>query len=200
MWALVKNGEVAKKATAPEINTSNKRHMVQYRWVEITETTGSCEVGDAFLNGKFLGPITASGSTYSDFNFYTYVQRTTPKSTTSTSEQEFITLVCSDLEEGDYRLNWTYSWNVDSTKEDFKCAMWQHIDNSVWDDIWTHQQEAKESGGSLGITASDQQLSISSFRTLHLVGDHSFGLWFNATKKKVITSMWNAQIELTRVR
>lgn len=129
MWALVKLDEVIDKVEDPyEVSFALKKHLSLYRWVQITEYTGPCEIGDAFYNNKFIGPITLIGD--SDFSpYYRYAENDKIRSTTSQTYQKILELETDDLDEGLYRISWTYNWNFNKTNGVFDAILYN--ENSI---------------------------------------------------------------------
>lgn len=124
MWALVKNGEVIDKAEVPyEVTDAKKKHLHLYKWVQETTHTGNCEIGDAYYNHKFIGPITLMGD--SDFTpYYRYVDNNSIRSTTSLNFQKVLELETDDLEDGLYRISWTYNWNFNRSSGVFDAVLY----------------------------------------------------------------------------
>jgi hypothetical protein len=195
MWALVKNGAVVDKSEAPHDNiTANKRELNAYRWINITAETGSCEIGDAFNNDKFLGPINFGNVAEPFTAYYAGAEHCAIKSTTSYDYVDFLSLTTDELEDGLYRVSWAYMWNFNHTGGNF-WAQLLHNDT----EIYCHTQEPNEAGGTFFSTGSSQNIPVSYFKTMRLDGVQTFKLRYASGKKNVLASMWDGRIDIQRV-
>lgn len=79
-----------------------------------------------------------------------------------------VRLTTPSVPAGDYRIGWSYTWNLDSTANDF-IAIIEEDDTTI---IYTHRQEPQDAG-------SDQENAGGGFgnRTL-TAGVHTFDLEF----------------------
>lgn len=191
MWALIKNGEVVLKSVTPEsILTANKRHLVHYQWIEITGNTGDCELGDAYLNGKFLGPITLANR--GDFNYYKYIERDVVRATTNLDYFEFLVLTTADLEEGQYRIAWAYDWGAQKDKAVFNAKLEHHKESEDIFEIFQHVPLNKH-------IKSSNINSVSGFKPMTLSGVNEFKLFYKSSSRKDSVSIWNARLEILRL-
>ena len=118
---------------------------------------------------------------------------------TTINNENFVTkvsLTTASLPAGTYQIDFSYSWNLNSTQRDIEVQFC--LDSSPMG--YDHRQEPQDSGGSFGSTGSDQKhLAFKRyFRSLN--GVHTIELDFRTTDDDVAASMWDANITLIRVQ
>jgi hypothetical protein len=119
--------------------------------------------------------------------------------TTSDSFQTKLTLTTSTLVSGTYRIGVSYGWNYDSAADDFESRV-------LFDGGQigaTHNEEPSDSGGtSWSGTGTDQRHYISRTFYTTVTGSltHTVTLEYRATVAGTSAGIWDAVIELWRVR
>ena len=109
--------------------------------------------------------------------------------------QQKLRLSVIDLVLGEYRISWSYSWNLDSTSHDFEARVQV---NDV-DTVGLHIEEPTDSLGNYGNTRSGQVLNFTGLATKILSGAVDIDLDWKAPQKNVPASIWNARLELWRI-
>lgn len=99
---------------------------------------------------------------------------------------------------GTYRLGWSYSWNLDSSSDNFYSRI--VLDGNTGNPIMLHAQEPSDSLGS-GINGTDQRLKASGFinLTFSSVTTHALTLDFSAESARNPAAMWDARLEFWRI-
>ena len=103
---------------------------------------------------------------------------------------------------GEYKIKINYSWNLNSTRDDFESYFFIN-DNSVGIDITglIHKQEPKDQAGNFNGTESLQKMSFSKdlYYTSTIVQSINLKLGFNSNNNNKKASMFDASIELIRI-
>ena len=106
-----------------------------------------------------------------------------------------VSLTTDNLASGNYLVQWSYQWNIDSTTQNFEARV--ELDNAT---IWNHAQESKDRGGSFENTGTDQKIPVSFAKILNLSGVHTIDLdWRSPPGTNIEASIWDARIVLWRI-
>lgn len=115
--------------------------------------------------------------------------------TDNTDYLQKIRLTATDLESGEYRVVWSYSWNMDSTSHSFEARV--QINDT--DDLALHRQEPKDAKGSLGSTGTSQIHRSTGVAVRTLSGTVNIDLDWRSTRSGTPASIWEARLELWRL-
>ena len=99
------------------------------------------------------------------------------------------------LTPGDYRLLWSYNWNLDSTSKDFEARV-ELNDTTL---VMSHVEEPTDATGNWNNTGSGQKLLETGVRRIALSGNVTLDLDWRGPDNRVATSIWNARLELWRI-
>lgn len=129
-------------------------------------------------------------------NEYQFSQSLTISTTTSTTFQNKITLLTSNLPLGDYKLNVSYGWNHDSVNKDFESRI--TLNGSQLGEF--HKQEPKDAAGN-DPTGTNQRQFVSRTQILPSIqGEQTINLEYRSDTAGAESSIWEALIEIYRVR
>lgn len=107
--------------------------------------------------------------------------------------QQKARLTVLGLAAADYRLVWSYNWNLDSTSENFEARIQV---NDAGPDIVSHVEEPTDASGNYANTGSAQKFLETGIRLVSLVGDVDIDLDWRSPNNRVAASIWNARLEL----
>lgn len=108
---------------------------------------------------------------------------------------EKVSLVTDDLMPGDFLVQWSYQWNLDSTVRDFEAR----VELNDTTTIWEHVQEPKDNLGNFQGTGSNQKHATNFAKILNLSGINTIDLdWRSPPGSNIEASIWEARITLWR--
>lgn len=158
--------------------------------------------GTGVDNTDPLNPIInlPTGSIYgSELNIFIDNLVTTNTTTTLLNKFDENTTL---LPTGQYKIKINYSWNINSTRDDFESYFFIN-DNSVGVDTTglIHKQEPKDQAGDFENTGSLQKMSFQKdlYYTVTTPESINLKLGFNSNNNNNKTSMFDASIELIRI-
>lgn len=109
--------------------------------------------------------------------------------------QQKLRLTVMDLVLGEYRIVWAYSWNLNSTSQNFEARVQV---NDV-DTVGLHIEEPEDSVGNYGSTGSGQVLRYSGLAKRVMSGTVNIDLDWKAPQKGTPASIWDVRLELWRI-
>lgn len=131
---------------------------------------------------------------------FAYAQQSAVLTMTSKVPMDYITLSVNVAQDGLYRLATSYKWAHDDISTDFEAHI-IHQNGAIYNEIYTHKEEAADSGGTNGNIGTDQKLPAAWFTYMPLIaGTHVFRLSINGSSNNVKASIWNANLEFWRVQ
>lgn len=114
----------------------------------------------------------------------------------STTYLEKLSLSATSLAAGQYLLFWSYTWNIDSSSQNFQARIQE--DNTT--DLLVHVEEATDNTGNYAGTGSDQRYPASGvILTTVGAGNHQWDIDFQAPNATTEVSMWDARLVLYRL-
>lgn len=150
-----------------------------------------CEILDAVQCGTGGGSFTLFG-----LHYHFAAEEAVSTMTGPGNYLEKLSLTTCTLSAGKYRIGWSYSWNIDSTANDFMARI--QIDDT--NTIMNHQEEPTDSSGQFSTTGTDQKHTSSGFVIQDLVGQIKVDLdWTHNGPPGTEASIWDARIEIWRV-
>tara|TARA_R110002020_G_scaffold464581_1_gene685376 strand:- start:395 stop:985 length:591 start_codon:yes stop_codon:yes gene_type:complete len=151
-------------------------------------------------SGTYLSEAVPSGTVYgSELNVFV---NNSVLTNTTTTVQGIINSTTTFLPIGKYKIKINYSWNSNSTQDDFESRLL--FDGSALDLDVTgliHKEEAKDSAGTANGTGSLQVLSFNKEFVVDVTttGTKTVLLTFNSSKVGCMVSVWNCTIECYRI-
>lgn len=115
--------------------------------------------------------------------------------TDSTGFLQKMRLSAAALPSGQYRVVWTYHWNLDSTSQHFVSRV-QVNDTTT---LGEHYEEPTDSTGTFESTGSAQKMNFCAIATATLSGNVDIDLDWKSSKSGVSASIWGARMELWRL-
>ena len=109
--------------------------------------------------------------------------------------QQKVRLSVAGLAAADYRLVWSYNWNLDSTSSNFEAR----IQVNDLTDVMSHVEEPTDSSGNWQSTGSGQKFLETGVRRIALSGNVDIDLDWISPNNRVAASIWNARLELWRI-
>lgn len=150
--------------------------------------------------GNYLSEAVSSAMVYgSELNVF--VNNSVLTNTTTTA-QDVINDTTTSLPIGKYKIKINYSWNSNSTQDDFESRL---LFDGVSLDLdatgLIHKEEAKDSAGTANGTGSLQVLSFNKEFVVDVTasGAKTISLTFNSSKAGCMVSVWNCTIECYRI-
>jgi hypothetical protein len=110
--------------------------------------------------------------------------------------QQKVRLSVLGLAAGDYRLVWSYNWNLGSTSKSFEARIQV---NDTPPDLVSHLEEPTDATGNYESTGSGQKFLETGVRKVALSGDVDIDLDWRSPDNRVTASIWNARLELWRI-
>lgn len=185
-------GTVNKKNLSTEINDSSiTKNLVS---ININENTVTITFDSSLSASEesTLATIVSSHNSSTNYltHYYDYDESTAESSTTSTDYQMKLRLTTSMIEEGQYRITWSYNWKASKRKSSFQSKI--EIDEST---IVGEQTELAYDNKSYSQLISQGFVKINLSRGIHTIdlcykrSDHG-----NTT-----VYIWNTKIEIEKI-
>jgi hypothetical protein len=109
--------------------------------------------------------------------------------------QQKVRLSVAGLAAADYRLVWSYNWNLDSTSQNFEARI--QVNDAT--EVMSHVEEPTDSSGNYQNTGSGQKFLETGVRRIALSGNVDIDLDWISPSARVAASIWNARLELWRI-
>jgi len=128
-------------------------------------------------------------------NEYQYVADASISTTTSTTFQNKLTLVTSNLPLANYRIAVNYWWNHDATTNDFEARVQLNAVNLGQ----IHKQEPKDSAWGDPTGTTQRYLATRIYEPQNLSGVQTITLDYRTDNAGVESSIWDSHLEIFRV-